>query len=218
MKINFDELTLDNVGNWPWSVKIAAIVILFVALIIVGILYDTRSQIRNLTIAQKKEQSLRKNFEIKQGRAANFKTYFKQLVKMQELFLNMTEQLPTQREVPALLESISQSGLSSGLEFKLFKPLPEKSMDFYAELPLEMKVVGSYHQLANFISSIAHLGRIVTIHDLTIQYSTNSASTQSKQTEQKIQGQLTMEIVAKTYRYKAEEIAATTRKNNDAKS
>jgi type IV pilus assembly protein PilO len=133
---------------------------------------------------------------MKQRKAANFEDYKLQLDEMQRSFGTMLRQLPGKTEVPNLLVDISQTGLASGLEEQLFQPSPEVRRDFYAELPIRIRLLGTYHELGNFVSGIAALPRIVTLHDLSITPDSKSAS-----------GQLVLDVTAKTYRYLDEEAA-----------
>lgn len=209
MNINFDELTIENIGTWPNPVKMVTLAIVFVLIMVGGYWFDTRAQIQVLKKVEFKERELKQTFEIKQHRAANLIEYSKQLEDMRKTFGALLHQLPSESEVPGLLEDISQSGIASGLEFKLFKPLPEKQLDFYSELPINITVIGDFHQLAAFVSSIASLDRIVTLHDFTIR----SEKTKKPAGSNDGRDLLTMQITAKTYRYTGE-----TDEANDAAS
>jgi type IV pilus assembly protein PilO len=142
-----------------------------------------------LTALEEKEQQLKTSFERKQAKAVNLEAYKAQLEEMKVMFSSMLEQLPRKSEVPDLLVDITRTGLINGLEFELFKPEGERPIDFYAELPISMKVTGSYHQFGQFISGVAALPRIVTIHDLKLS------------SPQESSGKMTMQLSAKTYRY-----------------
>ncbi len=201
------DITLDNMGNWPKIVKVVAIVLVFVLIMIIGYWFDTTSQLQTLSDQQDKEVDLRKTFEIKQQETANIATYKTQIQVMQRLFATMVRQLPNRTEVPGLLEDISKTGIANGLEFKLFKPLPEKQNDFFAELPIQISVVGSYHQLAQFVSQVASLDRIVTLQNFEIQRQKPTNSTLADATTITNEGKLLMDMTAVTYRY-AEEAPA----------
>jgi type IV pilus assembly protein PilO len=185
-----NELDFSNIGDWPGAVK-AVVVALLCALVIGGVYYfDTQDQLARLEQSERKERDLRKTFESKQKKAANLEAYKQQLAEMRESFGAMLRQLPDKTEVAALLVDVSQTGLAAGLEFELFKPAGEVPKDFYAELPINIKVVGDYHEFGNFISGLAALPRIVTIHNVRI-------SEQGKGRN----SQLLLEATAKTYRY-----------------
>lgn len=199
MKLS-DLQTLDfqNAGNWPMPVKTMAVGLLAVALLGVGYWFDTAAQWEALNQTRTKEAELKQTFEFKQTKAANLDAYQLQLEEMKQSFGAMLRQLPSKAEVADLLVDISQTGLASGLEFELFKPEAELQKDFYAELPIKIKVTGDYHKFGNFVSGIAALPRIVTLHDIVI----NPVSDKDKR--------LTMELTAKTYRYIDENDTAST--------
>ncbi len=194
--MNLNELDFNNIGNWPQPAKAVAIGVLCIAVLGAGYWFDTRNQWERLTQLRQQEQELKQTFETRQKKAVNLTAYTQQMEEMKQSFGTMLRQLPSQTEVEGLLVDISQTGLASGLEFELFKPEAEAPKDFYAELPIKIKVSGNYHQFGNFISGIAALPRIVTLHDISI--------SQAQQTANKgaaTAGPLVMEITAKTYRY-----------------
>ena len=186
-----NELDIRNIASWPLPARVLVIVIIFAGVLGLGYWLDTKDQGMRLEKAEQKEQELRQAFEVKAKKAANLQAYEQQLEEMRESFGAMLRQLPNKTEVAELLVDISQTGLASGLEFELFKPQSEIPKEFYAELPISIRVKGDYHEFGNFISGVAALPRIVTVHDVAIE--------QSKE-----QG-LTMNILAKTYRYLDEE-------------
>jgi type IV pilus assembly protein PilO len=192
-----DLQTLDfqNVGNWPTPAKAVAIALVFVAVLGAGYWFDTSDQWDILQAERAKEDGLKQTFEIKQAKAANLDAYKLQLAEMKQSFGTMLRQLPSKAEVADLLVDISQTGLASGLEFELFKPEPEVYRDFYAELPIMIKVTGDYHKFGNFVSGIAALPRIVTLHDATLSPAGDKSA------------RLSMAITAKTYRYIADDEA-----------
>jgi len=202
--MNLDDLnSLDfsNIGIWPAPVK-AALIILLCVLTGVGWYYlDTEDQLIALEKVEKKELVLRKEFEKKQAMAANLEAYKKQLNEMRQSFDAMLQQLPNKTEVADLLVDVSQTGLAAGLEFELFDPSGEVPREFYAELPIKLKVLGEYHEFGEFISGLAALPRIVTIHNIMLQpqgYRKGRGGVAP-------QGKLVLEAVAKTYRYLDEE-------------
>lgn len=186
---SINELDFQESGEWPLPIKIISIVLLCCLIWGGGyyfIIKDKRAELQRLEAA---ELDLRRNFEVKQTRAVNLDAYKEQMQEMQVVFASMVEQLPRKNEVADLLVDISRTGISHGLEFELFRPEGERPVDFYAELPITMRLTGRYHQFAEFVSGVSALPRIVTLHDYKIG-PLNQAS-----------GQMTMDITAKTYRY-----------------
>lgn len=194
-------LDFQNVGNWPTPAKAVAIALVFVAVLGAGYWFDTSDQWDILQAERAKEDGLKQTFEIKQAKAANLDAYKLQLAEMKQSFGTMLRQLPSKAEVADLLVDISQTGLASGLEFELFKPEPEVYKDFYAELPIMIKVTGDYHKFGNFVSGVAALPRIVTLHDATLSPLGDKSN------------RLSMAITAKTYRYIADDEAPAAKNN-----
>ena len=183
-----NELDLTNIGDWPAAVKLILIIILC-ALVGVGWYFlDIEKQYLALERTEKIETDLRLDFETKQAKAANLEAYREQLAEMQESFGAMLRQLPNRTEVADLLVDVSQTGLAAGLEFELFQPQGEVPKDFYAELPIKIRVIGGYHEFGEFVSGLAALPRIVTIHDVRIAPRPKSDL-------------LVLEATARTYRY-----------------
>jgi len=183
-----NELDFSNIGDWPGIVK-AILIIILCALVVVAWYYlDIEEQYTDLARVEQTEQDLRQDFEIKQAKAANLDAYRAQLAEMEESFGAMLRQLPNRTEVADLLVDVSQTGLAAGLEFELFQPQGEVPKDFYAELPIKIRVVGDYHEFGEFVSGLASLPRIVTIHDVQIK-------------PRKTGTDLIMEATARTYRY-----------------
>lgn len=193
-----DELqTLDtsDPGRWPLSIRIIAVALVLVAVIGGGVYtFVIKQEKPLLERAEREEQELRATFEQKQRKAANFDAYKAQLAEIERSFGAMLRQLPGKTEVPNLLVDISQTGLASGLEEKLFQPLGEVQREFYAELPIKIRLTGSYHELGNFVSGIAALPRIVTLHDVSMRPS-----------DPEVPDALVLDVTAKTYRYLEEE-------------
>lgn len=196
--INLSELTLDNVGQWPFPVKIGSVLI--VALLIIGLGYWViiKSTFEQLDTLQSQEVTLKTEFETKQRQAANLQAYRNQLQLMNERFGAMLKQLPAKNEMPGLLEEISKTGVTVGLKFELFAPQPEIKHDFYIELPIKITVVGSYMQLATFLSRVAEMSRIVTLHEFSI------SGVSSKDAKVVSEDVLVMSITAKIYRYRSQ--------------
>jgi len=191
---DLNELDLSNIGMWPAPIKAVLILILCVGIGAGYYKLHTEDQLVGLEKQQKSEQKLRKTFEKKQAKAVNLERFKAQLEEMKQSFGTMLRQLPNKTEVAELLVDVSQTGLATGLEFELFDPQGEKRKEFYAELPIKIRVKGTYHQFGAFISGLASLPRIVTIHNISI-----------KPKGKKSGGALVMEATAKTYRYLDEE-------------
>ena len=188
-------LDVNDVGRWPAAFRGAVIALVFVGVVGLGIYFtiikDKRPQLQR---AQDDEQQLRLTFENKQRKAANYDAYKAQLTQIEQSFGTMLRQLPGETEIPSLIVDISQTGLAAGLQEKLFVPQSENPRDFYAEKPINIRLSGGYHEIGNFVSGIAALPRIVTLHNITI----TPEDPQSFDT-------LSMEVTAKTYRYLDEE-------------
>ena len=186
-------------GRWPLPVRAGAVGLCFVVLTIALIYFFVWDEQRpELQRREDVEQQLRQEFKTKHAKAVNLDLYKQQLKDIERSFGALLRQLPGKTEVPNLLVDISQTGLSAGLEEKLFQPQGEVKKDFYAELPIRIRLTGSYHQFGQFVSGIAALPRIVTLHDIEIRSENKDAY-----------DQLSLELTAKTYRYLDEdEIAA----------
>lgn len=196
--LNLSELTLENVGQWPNLIKIAVVIFLSLLLIGVGYWLIAKGNFEQYDTLKVQENTLKSDFELKQRQASNLQAYRNQMTIMEERFGNMLKQLPTQNEMPGLLEDISKTGIASGLAFELFAPLPEVPHDFYIELPIKIKVVGNYHQFAVFLSRVAQMSRIVTLHDFVIGRGASENTNQNNF----LGDQLNMEMTAKIYRYR----------------
>jgi type IV pilus assembly protein PilO len=200
MKLLDQLRTLDprDPGRWPLPVRGFFVALIFALCAGAAWYMLVWNQDRPiLQKAQADELDLKSQFENKQQRAANLEAYKSQLAEMERSFGTMLRQLPGKTEVPNLLVDISQSGLAAGLQEKLFQPGSEKSNGFYAELPIKIKLVGSYHEFGAFVSGIAALPRIVTLHDIEI----------TPTSGEKGYDNLTMDVTAKTYRYIEDESA-----------
>ena len=197
--IDLSDLEFSNVGNWPMPVKIGMIAVVCVIVLVAGYFLDVSNQREILSRAESQENSLKREFEEKQSKAANLDAYKKQMKEMEESFGTMLRQLPSKTEVENLVDEISQTGLASGIEFELFKPQAEQFIEFYAEKPISIKLTGTYHQFGRFVSGIAALPRIVTLHNIQIKKDEKS-------------GVLSMDVTAKTYRYLDENELAEQRK------
>lgn len=202
--IELSEIDFSNMGAWPAPAKTAFILAICIAILVLGYFIDIQSQQDGLRRAENKEQQLKDEFKKTYTKVINLDAYKLQMKAMEASFGSMLRQLPSKTEVDGLLVDISQTGLASGIEFKLFKPEQEKFIDFYAELPIKISMTGSYHQFGTFVSGIAALPRIVTLHDIAI-----------KQADQT--GALTMDMTAKTYRYLDDKEVAQKRKKKRTK-
>lgn len=192
-KIELSELDVNNLGAWPLAVKYITCFLLLLAGLGAGYYFYLQDLQLQLEQQQAQESSLKQQFSSKASLAANLEAYKAQMVEMEESFGMLLRQLPSDTEVPGLLEDITRTGLESGLEFEEIKLQPEVTQQFYIELPIQISVVGTYHDLATFVSAVASLPRIVTLHDFDIKPAGgDSVST------------LSMKVLAKTYRYNDE--------------
>ena len=188
-------LDTNDPGRWPLPIRAGAVALVFAAAVAIGIwLMVIKAEMPRLEAAQAEERNLRSQFEDRQRKAANFDSFRAQLAEIERDFGAMLRQLPGKTEVPSLLVDISQTGLGAGLEEQTFTPTGEIQKDFYAELPIKLRYTGSYHELGNFVSGIAALPRIVTLHDISIRPVNGSNP-----------DELTLDVTAKTYRYLDEE-------------
>lgn len=192
-EFDINDLDVNNAGIWPAPVKFIVI------LIIVGLIggggywFFIKDQYAQLARVEQTEQELRKKYEEKAYQVANLEVFKAQMAEMEETFGALVRQLPSETEVPGLLEDITNTALGNGLALQEVKLQPEQQRDFYSELPINIRVSGSYHELASFVSSVASLPRIVTLHDLTIKPTGGDGE------------RLDMQVVARTYRYRAGE-------------
>ena len=202
-KINLKELDLNSIGSWPRQAQMIFCVL--VALVILGLgwwlfVRDKRTELETL---EAQETDLRAEFQSKQGRAANLEPLKKQLAQMEQQLQQMLRQLPSKTEMPDLIVDISQTALATGIENELFQPGPETPKEFYAEKPIALRMVGTYHQFGAFVSGVASLPRVVimTMHDISLKPKDGKVITRG--------GPLELSGTVKTYRYLDEqEIAA----------
>jgi type IV pilus assembly protein PilO len=193
-----NNIDLNNLGNASNPIKYGFLAIVFIVIIAAGIYFDTTNQLASLKTVQKKEIALKSEFTVKADQAAKLDLYKEQLAEMQAFFQAILRQLPEKTDVESLLVDVIQTALANGLEIKKFKPSAEEKKGFYAELPIELEVSGTYHDLASFISGVAALPRIVTMHDLKLE--------QKKGTkDEPVSDKLQMTATAKTYRYLRED-------------
>ncbi len=187
-----------DIGSWPALPKLGVLFLLLLVLVFAGYWFDWQNQLDDLARDRAKEQDLRTAFLDKKKQAVNLEAYRKQLAEIEESFGEMLKQLPNKSEMEALLTDINQAGLGRGLQFELFRPAPaETRSEFYAELPITIKLAGNYHDIGAFASDISQLSRIVTLNDIAL------STTKSG---------LTLDAVAKTFRYLDDSEVAAQRK------
>jgi type IV pilus assembly protein PilO len=201
-------LDINDIGRWPFIFRAAAVTIAGLIATVAGLyLFVYEEKLPLLEKAEAEEQELRNVFEERQRKASNLDAYQEQLEEIERSFGTMLQQLPGKTEIPNLLVDISQTGLAAGLDEKLFQPEGEVRKDFYAEKPIKIRLNGSYHEFGQFVSDIAALPRIVTLHDITI-----------SPVNKKVYDDLELKITAKTYRYLEDEevmdVEADKKKNN----
>lgn len=189
-KVELSELDINNIGSWPVAIKAIIASLLMVLLLGLGYNFYILDMENQLEAKVAEEETLKQQYSAKAFKAANLEAYIEQMKEMETSFGAMLRQLPSDTEVPGLLEDITRTGLGSGLEFEEIKLLPEVTQQFYIELPIQITVTGNYHDLATFVSGVASLPRIVTLHDFDVKPATEGNTSQ-----------LRMSILAKTYRY-----------------
>ncbi|HRO62266.1 type 4a pilus biogenesis protein PilO [Thermomonas sp.] len=204
-KINLRELDINNIGSWPRKAQLGFCAIVVVVIVALGWWVMVRPQQDELGQLQAKEADLKTEFENKQGRAANLEPLKQQLVQMEQQLQQMLRQLPSKTEMPDLIVDISQTALATGIQTDLFQPGPETKQEFYAEKPITLRMVGTYHQFGAFVSGVASLPRVVimTMHDISLKPKNAPPSG-------RIGGNTPLELsgTVKTYRYLDEEEAA----------
>jgi len=199
--MNLDDLrrlNIREVGNWPLLPRILMLGVIFIAILAAGALLDWKDRYEELDQKKQEEAKLKEQYATKKAKAINYDIYVQQLKEIEQSFGALLKQLPNKAEMDALLTDINQAGLGRGLQFELFKPAAQERLaDFYAELPISVRITGNYHDMGAFASDVAQLPRIVTLNDVAIQND---------------KGVLTMDAVAKTFRYLDEEELAKQRK------
>jgi len=195
-KFNINELDFNNIGNWPQNAKVVFCVVLALFIVIMGYLLVFRGQQEELAGLERKEVELRAEFEKEQGRAVNLEPLKQQLAQMEQVLQQMLRQLPSKTEMPDLIIDVSQTALSSGLNNELFQPGVEVPREFYAEKPIKLRMVGSYHQFGAFVSGVASLPRVVilTMHDINLKPHERGGVISRN-------GALVLDGTVKTYRY-----------------
>ncbi|RMG31923.1 MAG: pilus assembly protein PilO [Gammaproteobacteria bacterium] len=203
--IDLNELDFQNVAAWPLPVRIFVLALAGLLVAGLGYWFLIKDELLDLDRAARHEQALKEEFRRKAAKAANLDAYKRQLEEMRQSFGAMLRQLPNRTEVAELLVDVSQTGLASGLEFDLFKPQEEVPREFYAELPIRIRVKGKFHQFGNFVSGVASLPRIVTVHDIHIERQQQGKSGKDAPPVNAANEALIMELTAKTYRYLEED-------------
>jgi type IV pilus assembly protein PilO len=194
---DFRRLNFREVGKWPLVAKVIMLTLLVLFIVALGAFLDWKDQWDALQTAEQEEVRLKEQYTQKKAKAINYDLYVQQLAEVEQSFGALVKQLPNKSEIDALLTDINQAGLGRGLVFNLFRPAPQEKMaDFYAELPINIKITGNYHDIGAFASDVAALPRIVTLNDVAIAND---------------KGTLTMDAVAKTFRYLDEEEIAKQR-------
>jgi type IV pilus assembly protein PilO len=194
---DFRRLNFREVGKWPWAPKIVVLALIVLFIVGLGAFLDWKDQWEQLGVAEQEEVRLKEQFTQKKAKAINYDLYVQQLAEVEQSFGALVKQLPNRSEIDALLTDVNQAGLGRGLQFDLFRPAPQEKMaDFYAELPINIKITGNYHDIGAFASDVAALPRIVTLNDVAISNE---------------RGTLSMDAVAKTFRYLDEEEIAKQR-------
>jgi type IV pilus assembly protein PilO len=190
----FEDLELDNIGQWPPAAKL--VLTIFLSLVVIGLGYVglVSGKMKQLDRVTAEEQTLKDSYRTKYHVAANLELFRAQMIEAEDIFANQLRSLPNSHETPGLLDDITFIGTTSGLEFVKLEWQPEISKEIYIELPIDIEVNGSYHSFGNFVSKIAGLPRIVTLHDFTIDIKTVSTEV------------LNLKLEAKTYRYQGADV------------
>ncbi|MBU1620189.1 MAG: type 4a pilus biogenesis protein PilO [Gammaproteobacteria bacterium] len=186
--IDLSEIDFNDMGAWPKAGKIALALVVAFSVMLLSYFFLIETQVTNLEAAQQKELELRLDYQSKYGKAINLELYQEQMLEMEKTFSTLLKQLPATHETPGMLDDITFAGTSVGLTFVRINWMPEIEKEFYTELPIQIEVIGDYHQIGNFVSEIAKLPRIVSLHDFVIQ--------------SREDGQQSFSVIAKTYRYK----------------
>lgn len=189
----FNDLELDNIGEWPALPKVVLTIFIGIVVLVLGYVGLISDKTERLKSVQSEELTLREQYRAKYHIAANLELFQEQMKEAETLFANQLKSLPESHETPGLLDDITFVGTTSGLNFAKLNWQPEITKKIYIELPIDIQVQGSYHEFGNFVSKIAGLPRIVTLHDFTINLVPNSV------------GNLTLKLQAKTYRYREAE-------------
>ena len=209
MKLDdFSHIDFNNAGSLPAAVKAVLLAVIFMTISVLGYYFLWSPALESLDTAKAKEQELRHTFLDKKNQVINLDGYKQQMLVTEKTFGALLKQLPDKSQMDGLLTDINQAGLGRGLEFELFKPGEEKQAEFYAEMPISIKVLGTYHDLGAFATDISKLSRIVTLNDISLVAANKEAKPSTAD------GILVMEAVAKTYRYLDADEIDTKKKSN----
>ncbi len=210
-KVKISDLDFNNIGNWPQNYKIGFCVLIGALILLLAYFLLVKGKREELTNLEGQESDLRRDFEDKAGRAANLEPLKQQLAQMEQVLQQMLRQLPSKTEMPDLIVDISQTALSSGLANELFQPEAETPKEFYAEKPIKLRMVGSYHQFGAFVSGVASLPRVVilTMHDISLKPKEGKGGITTAGN-----GALELSGTVKTYRYLDEEETAIQEKKS----
>ncbi|GAA3929724.1 type 4a pilus biogenesis protein PilO [Litoribacillus peritrichatus] len=195
-ELDLNDIDFNNIGSWPIAGRVFILALVMGLVLAAGFWFHIKGLGETYESEVAKEKTLKEDFEIKAFKVANLGVYKQQMTEMEETFGALLRQLPSDTEVAGLLEDITHTGLGSGLKFETIDLQPELKKEFYIELPFKIRVEGSYHELGSFVSGVAGLPRIVTLHDLDIK----NKSVKNKE-EGHASGVLVMDVLAKTYRY-----------------
>lgn len=190
--LDLNDIDLNNMGSWPLAGRLFVLILVVAIVVFGGYWFHIKGLGETYQAEVRKEKTLKDDFEQKAFKVANLEAYKQQMIEMEETFGALLRQLPSDTEVAGLLEDITHTGLGSGLKFETIDLQPEVAKEFYIELPFKITVEGTYHELGSFVSGVAGLPRIVTLHDLQIKDAKRSESESDV---------LVMNILAKTYRY-----------------
>jgi type IV pilus assembly protein PilO len=216
---DFNNIDFKNAGSLPSAVKAVLLAVIFLMILALGYYFLWSPALESLDVAKAKEQELRKVFLDKKSQAVNLAGYKVQMVEIEKTFGALLKQLPNKSQMDGLLTDINQAGLGRGLEFELFKPGQETQAEFYAEMPIAIKVLGKYHDLGAFATDISKLSRIVTLNDLSISSGNKDGNKDAKAKATASDTVLVMEATARTYRYlDSDEIAAKRKAEKAAKN
>ena len=205
-KFDVNDLDFNNVGSWPAAIKAIVLLLVFGLILGGGYWFMIKDQYAALERVEAEEATLKQQYEAKAFQVANLEAYRQQMEEMEESFGALLKQLPKDTEVPGLLEDITNTGLGTGLAINSIALKPEVTREFYVELPIDISVRGTYHDLASFVSGVAALPRIVTLHDFNIKPNGKSDA-----------GELVMAISAKTYRYNPDQNSGKKKDNKRKK-
>ena len=202
--LDFSKLDRNNYGSWPMPIKMAAAVLILILVTLIGWYFMIKPKQEAFKASKAQEVVLMADFKDKQGRVVNLEEYKQQLADVEDLLRQMVRQLPSKTEMPDLLVDVSQTALSAGIDNELFEPGPEVPQQFYAEKPIQLRMVGTYHQFGAFVSGVAALPRVVilTMHDVSLK---PVGPVKGKSMQDLIGGQLKLEGTVKTYRALDEE-------------